>query len=137
MMRAHKQHVTIVRKSESSVKIWFRSTRRKKINRISMSDETMTWQRYKRLDSSYLWKSAGQKRTAKYIERFHRLRWWCLQYLNWTDSKSNWRPYWSIFYLIFLFKLNENDFTIDFTSKNELRRLEDEEERKKFISLLN
>lgn len=42
---------------------------------------------------SHLWKSAARKRTAKCIERSHTPRWWCLQYLNWIDNKSNWHPW--------------------------------------------
>lgn len=39
MMRAHKQQVTIVRKSESSAENVIQVNKRKRKNRISMSDE--------------------------------------------------------------------------------------------------
>lgn len=61
-----------------------------------------------------------RRRRAKYIERFHRPQLWCLQYLNWTDSRNNLHPYcfsyaFSSTFPSTSFYDSGNDFTLDFT----------------------
>lgn len=109
IIRAHKQQVTIVRKSESSAegnKLFF-------IKGIQVKEltEQLGWKQLKAMrltygtdQLTYLWKSVEQRRRAKCTERFHRLRLWCLQCLNWTDNRNNWHPW----FFGFLFPLSFN-----------------------------
>lgn len=106
MMSAHKQQVTIVRKSESSER---------------MEREFQVKGRW--MIVTNLWKSGAQRRRVAdwviegeikffiflclylpYIALFRIHLLWYQPYLSWTDSRSNWRP-WCFTYFLFTFPL--------------------------------